>query len=95
MKQFKGNYKDKKFQKSFSKLPPQIQQAAFEAFEVWELDNFAEALRFKQVKGKGAEYRTIRVNYRYRVLGKIVSEDVVRWFWIGPRENLQAQLDNL
>ena len=95
MKQFKADYNDKKFRKLFGKLPPQFQQAAFEAFETWEQDNFAEALRFKQIKGKGAEYRSIRVNYRYRVLGKVVNEDVIRWFWNGPRENLQSQLDNL
>jgi mRNA-degrading endonuclease RelE of RelBE toxin-antitoxin system len=75
------------FEKSFRKLPAQIQDAAFRAVRNLLEDPSRPSLNLEKLRG--TEYWSIRVNLGYRILLRSESDldgDVFRLADVGPHD---------
>ena len=69
------------FRKRYSRLSPELQKAARDAFLLWQKDPWHRSLFFKEVNG----YWSVRVADSFRALATPDGERVV-WFWIGTHD---------
>jgi hypothetical protein len=80
----------RQFWKLYFNLPPQIQQRARRAYEIWRRNPYHPSLHFKRVDDEEPIYST-RVTDDYRVLG-LLEGNVMVWFWIGKHEEYERML---
>ena len=73
-----------RFRKAFEKLPPDIQQRARQAYNLWKENPYHPGLHFKQIHQTQLIF-SVRVSLSYRAMG-IKEEDEMIWFWIGSHE---------
>ncbi len=75
---------DRQFRGHFAKLPPDVQQRAHAAFQLWIRDPFDRKLKFKRLQHSEPLY-SVRIGKRWRALG-LWEGDVIVWIWIGPHD---------
>ena len=75
---------DRQFWTHFSRLPPEVQQRAREAFSIWVKEPDSPKLQFKRVSRVHPLY-SVRITKRYRAVG-VLRGDEVTWMWVGPHD---------
>lgn len=78
----------KGFRRLFAELPPEIQESARKAYQIWRQDRSHPSLRFKRVIADPPTY-SVRITQAYRALG-VKSDDSIVWFWIGSHDNYET-----
>ena len=73
---------DRRFWKSFEKLPAPIQKLAREKYTVWQRDPYHASLHFEERRNGIC---VVRIGEHYRALG-LREREVIAWFWIGTHE---------
>jgi hypothetical protein len=71
-----------RFWKLFSRLPAEVQDLAFEKYELFKQDPFHPSLGFQE---KGRVW-TVEIGRSYRAIA-FRNEDQLNWFWIGSHED--------
>jgi hypothetical protein len=80
----------RRFRSAFAELPPEIREAAREAYRQFREDPSHPSLRFKQVHPQRSIF-SARVTIHYRALG-VRDGDTVVWFWIGSHADYDRLL---
>jgi hypothetical protein len=80
----------RQFWKLYKALPPEIQQRARRAYELWLNDPRHPSVQFKKVDDQEPIY-SARVTDDYRALG-LLENDTVTWFWMGKHEEYERML---
>ena len=82
----------RQFNKLFDALPPDVQSAAREAYQLFHENPWNPVLHLEQVHGKRGLYWSVRVQgLKYRALAIRQGPDTWLWFWIGSH----AEYDKL
>ena len=71
-----------RFQELLEALPESVQEAAKEAFKLFEADPTHPGLHFEQIETKIGACYSARVGLHYRALARR-KPDCWLWFWIG------------
>ncbi len=71
------------FVKNFRKLPALIQKAAIAKEKLFKKNMFSPSLKTHKLKGELADYYAFSVNYHYRILFAIESNNKVVFINIG------------
>lgn len=74
----------KRFWELYKALPPEVQERANKAYELWQTDPSSPGLQFKRVDPEEPIY-SVRIGRNYRALG-VLHGDTMVWFWIGKHE---------
>lgn len=69
------------FWEAFDALPPDVQQRAKRAYQLWRQYPNLPGLRFKRVGNQVS----VRIGRNYRALG-ILQANTVTWYWIGKHD---------
>ena len=83
----------KNFRRLFEQLPPDVQQHANRAYNLWRKDPHHPSLQFKRVSKRQAIY-SVRVGIGYRAMG-LREADQIYWFWIGTHADYDQLLRRL
>lgn len=86
------SFRTQKFKQLFIKLPKDVQEQAYAAYQQFKQDPDHPGLQFKPV-GPTQVY-SARVGRNYRVLGNRKGDTIV-WFWIGTRGEYGKLLDQM
>ena len=79
------------FRKLFAALLPAVQQEANEAYARWRVDPNHPSLDFKRLRPPSARLVSARVGLHHRVMGSVLANGDILWFWIGTH----AEYDKL
>lgn len=82
-----------KFWKAYYKLPPQIQEAAQKAYQIWQNDPYNSSLQFKQIHSIKPIY-SVRIGLEWRAVG-IKEGNTIIWFWIGSHADYDKIISQL
>ena len=74
------------FQKSFTRIPGQIQDLAIKKDQLFKQNAFAPSLRTHKLKGSLEGYWAYSVNHQYRVLFRFVNSYEALYLDIGTHE---------
>lgn len=74
------------FQKSFRRLPQDIQRLAEKRDQYFRSDAFDSRLNTHKLKGDLAGYWAYSVNYQYRILFAFLGSDEVIYYDIGTHQ---------
>lgn len=77
---------DSDFVKSVKKLPPQIRNKFKESELVFRIDPFSPQLKTHKLHGKMKNYYAFSLNYKYRVIFKLIEKNIVVFVDIGTHE---------
>ena len=75
--------KSKDFEKSFAKLPKNIQMLAVKKIALFQSEPFNLCLKTHKLKGELQDFYSFSVNYQYRVLFEFLNKNEVLLFDIG------------
>lgn len=75
------------FWRLFYKLPLDVQEQAYKAYQLFSANPFHPGLNFEQVN-KRLDIWSARINEGYRVLGYREGGEI-RWFWIGTHREYE------
>lgn len=67
----------KQFHKLFAQLPPQIQEQARVAYQLFKEDPYHPRLHFKRISPQHPIY-SVRIGYSYRALGRL-EKNTISW----------------
>jgi hypothetical protein len=82
-----------RFWAAYRDLPPEIQQAARKAYQLFRENSHHPSLQFKKVHRQDPVY-SARVTLGYRALG-LLENDEIAWFWIGTHAEYDRLLETL
>jgi len=82
-----------KFWRCFRKLPDDVQQAAEQAFALFERNPQHPSLRFKCVQAEASVW-SVRIGLHYRALGTREADEMV-WFWVGTHAAYDQMLERM
>lgn len=77
------------FWESYYGLPPQIREAAREAFKKFQENPAHPSLRLERLRSDGRAW-SVRVTRNYRVVARRYDDDWL-WFWIGSHKEFDRQ----
>ena len=77
---------DSDFVKNVKKLPPQIRDKLKESELIFRIDPFSPQLKTHKLHGKMKNYYAFSINYKYRVIFKLVEKNIVVFVSIGTHE---------
>jgi hypothetical protein len=75
----------KGFWKLYAALPPQIKQAAREAYQKFKSNPAHPSLRLERLKSEPRAW-SVRITRDYRAVAQRFSDDEWIWVWIGSHE---------
>ncbi len=78
--------KSKDFEKSFVKLPQNIQILAIKKITLFKDEPFSPQLKTHKLKGELQDFHSFSVNYQYRVLFEFLNKSKVLFYDIGTHE---------
>ena len=81
------------FRRQFSRLSPQAQRQATQAYRLWRSDPYHSSLQFKQVSPRQPIF-AVRIGMGHRALG-LREGDHIFWFWIGAHADYDQLLKRL
>ena len=84
------SHTEARFWKFYEKLPPEIQENADQAYQLWKSNPFHPSLQFKRVTPKKPLY-SVRVGLGYRALGWREG-NTITWFWVGNHDEYNRLL---
>ena len=84
------SHTEARFWKFYEKLPPEIQENADQAYQLWKSNPFHPSLQFKRVTPKKPLY-SVRVGRAYRALGWREG-NTITWFWVGNHDEYNRLL---
>ena len=70
-------------------LPPQVRDAAREAFKTFVENPAHPGLRLERLRSDGRAW-SVRVTRNYRAVARRYDDDWL-WFWIGPHKEFDRQ----
>jgi len=76
------------FWRCYARLTPELKRAATKQFELWRADHHHPSVQFKPIRGRWSA----RVSGGHRALGRMVDENTIRWYWIGPHDEYMLEL---
>lgn len=79
-------YPSKQFQKSFKKLPKDIQQIAIKKDKLFRDNPHSPQLKTHKLKGKLSAFWAYSVKYSYRVVFEFVDQNSVIYHDVGTHE---------
>jgi hypothetical protein len=82
-----------RFWAAYRDLPPEIQQAARKAYQLFRENSHHPSLQFKKVHQQDPIY-SARVTLGCRALG-LLENDEIAWFWIGTHAAYDRLLETL
>ena len=74
-KPFLKIFKTKDFEKSFGKLPQNIQLMAVKKIVLFETNQFNPCLKTHKLKGELQDFYSFSVNHQYRILFEFLSKN--------------------
>ncbi len=81
------------FRRQLSRLSPQAQRQATQAYRLWRSDPYHASLQFKQVSPRQPIF-AVRIGMGHRALG-LREGDHIFWFWIGAHADYDHLLKRL
>ena len=81
------------FRRHLSRLSPQAQRQATQAYRLWRSDPYHSSLQFKQVSPRQPIF-AVRIGMGHRALG-LREGDHIFWFWIGSHADYDQLLKRL
>jgi len=82
------------FRHRFSTLPAEVRSQARAAYRLFQKNPRHPGLHFKHVHAS-KRLVSARVGRSYRVVGVLLANDEVVWFWIGPHDEYAKVLKSL
>lgn len=79
-------YPSKEFQKSFKKLPKDIQQKAILGDKIFRSNPYAFQLKTHKLKGKLSKFWSYSIKYNYRIVFEFIDDTTVIYHDIGTHE---------
>lgn len=79
-------YPAKQFQKSFKKLPIDIQKTAIQKDQLFRNNPYSPQLKTHKLKGKLSKFYSYSVKYSYRIVFEFADKDTVIYQDIGTHE---------
>lgn len=79
-------YPSKQFQKSFKKLPKDIQQTAIKKDKIFRSNPHSPQLKTHKLKGKLSIFWSYSVKYSYRIVFEFIDDQTVIYQDIGTHE---------
>jgi mRNA-degrading endonuclease YafQ of YafQ-DinJ toxin-antitoxin module len=79
-------YPSKEFQKSFKKLPKEIQLIAIKRDKIFRTNPYSPQLKTHKLKGKLSNLWSYSIKYSYRIVLEFIDEETVIYQDIGTHK---------